>query len=56
MLGHKEFSKRIKSKYPEYRDIDDLELAQKIVGKYPENKDKVQFEIVEQVNIEEESP
>ena len=56
MLGHKEFSKRIKSKYPEYRDIDDLELAQKIVGKYPEYKDKVQFEIEEQVNIEEESP
>ena len=31
-----EFAARIKAKYPEYKDIDDLELSRKIVDKYPE--------------------
>lgn len=39
-----EFAKKVKEKYPEYKDVDDLTLAQKIVEKYPEYKDRVQFD------------
>jgi len=39
-----EFSKKVKEKYPEYKDVDDLTLAQKIVEKYPEYKDRVSFD------------
>ena len=35
------FAKRIKDKYPEYRDIEDTLLVQKIVAKYPEYADQV---------------
>ena len=45
-LDYKEFSAKIKSKYPEYSDVDDLTLAQKVIEKYPEYKDKVVFEPV----------
>ena len=38
-----EFSKRIKAKYPEYKDVDDVVLARKMVEKYPEYKNKVSF-------------
>ena len=39
-----EFAAKIKAKYPEYKDIDDLELSRKIVGKYPEYESLVVFE------------
>lgn len=39
----KEFAQSIKKKYPEYKDIDDYELAMKVVEKYPEYKDQVNF-------------
>jgi len=39
-----EFAKRVKEKYPEYKDVDDLTLATKVVEKYPEYKDRVQFD------------
>lgn len=45
-LSAANFSKKIKEKYPQYKDMDDLELAQKIVAKYPEYKDKVVFDDV----------
>jgi len=35
-MNYIEFSKSIKSKYPQYKDIDDLELANKMIAKYPE--------------------
>ncbi|MDD4971891.1 MAG: hypothetical protein PHT07_20895, partial [Paludibacter sp.] len=38
-----EFAKRVKTKYPEYSDMDDLTLAKKIVDKYPDYKDMVSF-------------
>lgn len=38
-----EFAKRIKQKYPEYRDIDDTTLVQKIVAKYPEYASQVEM-------------
>lgn len=43
-VSYIEFSTRIKAKYPEYKDVDDLVLARKMVEKYPEYKDKVIFD------------
>jgi hypothetical protein len=40
-MSIQEFSGKIKSKYPEYNDIDDATLAQKIVSKYPVYKNSV---------------
>jgi len=39
----KEFAAKIKAKYPDYKDVDDLELTNKIIAKYPEYKDQVDF-------------
>jgi len=39
-----EFAQKVKAKYPEYNDIDDVELAKKIVAKYPEYENIVSFE------------
>lgn len=44
-MDYIEFSKKIKEKYPEYQEFDDLELAQKIVAKYPEYEQEVTFEV-----------
>lgn len=46
-----EFAAKIKSKYPQYKDIDDLELAQKMVAKYPQYKDTVSFNAPEERSI-----
>ena len=35
LLSIDEFAEKIKSKYPEYQDMDNLELATKIIEKYP---------------------
>lgn len=43
-VSFQEFSSRIKAKYPDYKDVDDLTLAQKMIEKYPDYKDQVQFE------------
>lgn len=40
-----EFSAKIKSKYPQYKDMDDVELAQKIVAKYPQYEGVVNFNV-----------
>lgn len=48
MTNYIEFSAKIKEKYPEYKDVDDLTLAQKMVEKYPEYKERVTFEEVKQ--------
>jgi hypothetical protein len=42
-VDYKEFSKKIKTKYPEYSDVDDLTLAKKMIEKYPEYKNEVTF-------------
>lgn len=39
-----EFAKAIKVKYPDYKDVDDFELASKMVEKYPEYADQVDLE------------
>ena len=43
ILSVQDFAGKIKAKYPEYKDMDDLDLATKIVAKHPEYKDKVSF-------------
>ena len=43
-LDYIEFAKKVKSKYPEYNDVDDLTLAKKMIEKYPEYKNEVTFE------------
>lgn len=45
MADYIEFSRQIKEKYPQYKDVDDLKLAQAMVNKYPQYKDQVTFEI-----------
>ena len=42
-MNYTEFAQKIKVKYPEYQEMDDLELSQRIVSKYPEYKDVVEF-------------
>ena len=48
MTDYIEFSAKIKEKYPQYKDIDDLTLAQKVIEKYPQYKEQVTFDEVKQ--------
>lgn len=43
-MNYNEFAQKIKIKYPQYADMDDLELTQKMIAKYPEYKEQVVFE------------
>lgn len=43
-MDYNEFAGKVKTKYPEYQDMDNRELSQKIIEKYPEYKDQVTFE------------
>jgi GGDEF domain-containing protein len=38
-MNYKDFSSKIKTKYPDYADMDDRTLAEKMVAKYPEYSD-----------------
>ena len=40
------FFSSIKDKYPQYKDMDDLELAKKIIAKYPQYKNSVNLDSV----------
>ena len=40
-IDYNEFAKKIKAKYPEYKDVDNYTLASKMVEKYPEYKGEV---------------
>lgn len=46
-MHYTEFSQKIKTKYPQYQNMDDRELAQKIVAKYPQYND-ITFDEVQQ--------
>lgn len=48
MTNYIEFSAKIKDKYPQYKDVDDLTLAQKVIEKYPQYKEQVTFDEVKQ--------
>lgn len=45
------FGDRIKTKYPDYKDMDSVELANKMLVKYPEYKDQVEV-----APVKEEAP
>lgn len=44
MADYKEFSRQIKEKYPEYKNVDDLKLAKAMIKKYPQYEKQVTFE------------
>ena len=44
LLTPQQFAAKIKAKYPEYADVDDVTLSRKIVEKYPEYADRVQLD------------
>lgn len=44
-MDYNEFSEKIKTKYPEYKDIDNMELAQKMIAKYPKYQEQVSFNV-----------
>lgn len=46
-MNYTEFAKKIKTKYPDYQDVDDRELAERVVAKYPDYKDVVEFDAQE---------
>ncbi len=50
-LDYTEFAKKIKSKYQEYSDVDDLTLAKKMIEKYPEYKNEVSFESLKKKGV-----
>lgn len=43
VISYIDFSARVKKKYPEYKDVEDMLLTQKIIEKYPEYKNVVYF-------------
>jgi hypothetical protein len=53
-MNYKQFSQNIKTKYPQYQDIDDLELANKMIAKYPVYKEQVQLD--DDIQQTEQSP
>jgi hypothetical protein len=42
-LSVQDFASKIKSKYPEYKNIEDNELVNKIIAKYPVYKEQIEF-------------
>lgn len=40
-MNEKEFAQKIKAKYPQYKDVDDVELTTKILAKYPQYASQV---------------
>lgn len=44
MMTPSEFSAKVKAKYPEYGEMDDVDLTKRILDKYPEYREDVAFE------------
>lgn len=44
-LDYNQFAEKIKAKYPEYKDVDNLELTKKMIAKYPEYKNQVTLDV-----------
>jgi len=42
-ITRKEFALKVKTKYPEYKDIDDNVLVDKMVAKYPEYREQISY-------------
>ena len=49
-----EFAELIKTEYPDYADMDDLELTQQIINKYPEYESQVDINIEVEETVEPE--
>lgn len=43
-MNYKDFSAKIKAKYPAYASLDDRDLAEKMIAKYPTYKSQVEFD------------
>lgn len=43
-MDYNEFAEKIKTKYPEYNDMDNMELAKRMVAKYPNDYSDVTFD------------
>lgn len=57
MITVNKFAESIKAKYPQYKDVDNLDLTRAMVEKYPEYKDKVAVpktpeQLQEEIDIE----
>jgi len=55
-MDYKEFSSKIKAKYPAYQDMDDKELAEKMVAKYPQYSDVTFDEVSSETAPPETAP
>lgn len=44
-LDYNQFAEKIKAKYPQYKDVDNLELTKKMIAKYPEYKNQVTLDV-----------
>ena len=49
-LSVQEFAQKIKTKYPQYEDINDQDLVDKMISKYPTYIDMVEYDIGRQIN------
>ena len=50
-LDYNQFAEKIKAKYPEYKDVDNLELTKKMIAKYPEYKNQVTLDVPKKKNL-----
>lgn len=55
-MNYNEFAQKIKAKYPDYSDMDNLELAKKMVSKFPDDYGDVTFEQPKQPTYREQAP
>lgn len=46
-MNYRTFAKSIKTKYPQYNNLDDLELSKKMIAKYPIYQKQVDFNIMQ---------
>ena len=42
-LSPEQFAKKVKEKYPQYKDVEDNVLVDKMIAKYPQYKDQIAF-------------
>ena len=50
-LTPQQFAQKVKAKYPQYKDVDDVTLAKKMVEKYPEYAGQVNFNNVKKKRV-----
>jgi hypothetical protein len=55
-ISPQEFAKRIKEKYPDYQDMDDLELTNRMLEKFPEYGDMVDLNLGQPAQVPPVTP